>query len=469
VPICVADRIGYILAMPSNLHSSGQASPRPLPHWPSNPEIEPREPRNLLLLAIHQIVFRIGWVFKTESVIMPAFMDLVAGAGWIRGCLPVLNRMGQSVPPVFVAGAIKAMRRKKGALVAFTILMSVPFAVLSAVWLTVGSRVETGNQKPGWLPWLFLGLYFLFFVLYGLYLVSFGTVQGKLIRPTRRGRLLLVSTFWGAIPATLIVIWLMPGWLEMKVTAWNLVFAFVAVSFFLSGLTAQLLFEPQETAGSGPNRCRGSLQDTIHALRRDPNLRYLVLVAMLFGSGLIIFPHYQALARERMAAGTTDLVIWVVTQNIAVATYSLIVGPLADRRGNRLTMRWLVFASAIPPAFATALSHLNDGSGAGLFWLVYVPLGVTPLVVRIVVNYTLEICEPEEHPRYLSTVSLGLAVPFLFSPLVGWLVDVMSFDLVFLVTACLVCLAGWLTFCLDEPRHPIRDVRPEAIARSGEQ
>ncbi|HID75426.1 MAG TPA: hypothetical protein EYP56_05445, partial [Planctomycetaceae bacterium] len=83
------------------MESTSQSATPHLPEWPGRAEIERCEARNLLLLATHQIVFRIGWVFKTESVIMPAFVDLVAGPGWVRGCLPVLNRLGQSVPPVF--------------------------------------------------------------------------------------------------------------------------------------------------------------------------------------------------------------------------------------------------------------------------------------------------------------------------------------------------------------------------------
>ncbi|HID75528.1 MAG TPA: MFS transporter, partial [Planctomycetaceae bacterium] len=391
-----------------------------------------------------------------------------AGPGWVRGCLPVLNRLGQSVPPVFAAAALKALRYKKWALAGCTVLMGVPFAVLAVVWLTVGHELQASRAKASWLAWLFLGLYFLFFVLYGLYLVSFGTVQGKLIRPTRRGHLLLVSTFWGALPATLVAVWLMPGWLQEHVSAWERVFACVAVCFFASGVIAQLLAEPGDRGAAGTEPKAGSLRDTFGALSRDANLRQLVLVVMLFASGLIIFPHYQALARQRLGLSGVHLVAWVVTQNVAVAAYSLIVGPLADRRGNRLTMRLLIFASAIPPAFATALPYLPGGAGKHLFWLVYVPLGVTPLVLRTVSNYALEICPPERHPRYLSTVSLGLAVPFLFSPLVGWLVDAVDFEVVFLSAVVLVCLSGWLTFRLDEPRYRLEEVRGESIARGTE-
>ncbi|MFY9252333.1 MAG: hypothetical protein WAO83_02680, partial [Fuerstiella sp.] len=57
------------------------------------------EKRNILSLVLHQILFRTAWIFKTESVIIPAFLDSITEAGWVRGMLPPLNRFGQSVAP----------------------------------------------------------------------------------------------------------------------------------------------------------------------------------------------------------------------------------------------------------------------------------------------------------------------------------------------------------------------------------
>ena len=470
-----------------------QKDPPGTPDWPSHPAIEPRQPRNLFLLAAHQIMLRLGWIFKTESVIMPFFVDgMTGGLGWMRGCLPVLNRLGQGVLPLFAANYLKAMRLKKRALVVFALLMGLPFLTLSLTWFVVG------GQKRAWMPWLFLVLYFVFFMFYGLYLVAFGTLQGKLVHPARRGYLILLSTFWGAIPATLVALWLMPGWLDPASPRWGHVFAFVGVCFFLSGLIALRLFEPPEqTASPGESRpvprhllplvrkisgsVTQSVVDTRRALRQDANLRCLVLVAVLFGSGLIIVPHYQALAQEqsrrqpptetRQEAGGlsgTQLMVWVVTQNAAVAVFSLLVGPLSDRRGYRLTMRLLIFASAVAPAFAVLLPLLPGHLGSRLFWLVYVPLGVVPLVPRVLLNYALEICEPASHPRYQSIVGLSIAAPFLLSPAVGWLVDPRhgpfgshGFLVVFLGTIALVVLSGWLTFRLDEPRERLPDGRAE--------
>ena len=83
----------YNLRQPGGSPNSG-LRPQTL-DWPTHPEIEPRETRNLVTMAVHQVVFRIGWIFKTESVIVPAFVDAVAGPGWVRGLLPMHTSSAQ--------------------------------------------------------------------------------------------------------------------------------------------------------------------------------------------------------------------------------------------------------------------------------------------------------------------------------------------------------------------------------------
>ena len=56
-------------------------------------------------------LFRTGRIFKTESVIIPAVLDSIAGAGWVRGMLPILNRSGYSILPLLLARRVKLARR----------------------------------------------------------------------------------------------------------------------------------------------------------------------------------------------------------------------------------------------------------------------------------------------------------------------------------------------------------------------
>ena len=63
----------------------------------------PHETRNFWILVVYQVVLRAGWIFKTESVVMPHAADALDPSGLARGWLPLLNRFGQSVPPVLAA------------------------------------------------------------------------------------------------------------------------------------------------------------------------------------------------------------------------------------------------------------------------------------------------------------------------------------------------------------------------------
>lgn len=405
------------------------------------------ETRNLLTLALHQIVLRVGWTFKTESIIVPAFLDTVAQAGWLRGCLPLVRNLGQSLPPLLAAGTLKHIPLKKWALATFAFLIGVPYLILAGMWLSI-----TG-KSPAWMAAPFMLLYFAFFVFYGLYQLSFGTVQGKLIRATRRGQLLWGATFLGLFPTLAFCGWLMPGWLRTPVPGYGYLFLFVGGSFVLSAGIVSLLAEPAGDGTSPRPRRMGNVREAIAVLRRDAHLRRLIVLIVLSGISLVIIPHYQNFARTRLGLESEDLVFFVLTHTTSVSIYSLFIGPVADRWGNRLTLRVLILGAAIAPAYAVALPYLAGGLAPGLFWLVFIPLGLTPIVPTILYNYTLELCEPADHPRYLSIVSLAMMPAYLLSPLVGKLVDWAGFTGVAAGTCLLMLGCGAMTFWIVEPRR----------------
>lgn len=92
------------------------------------------EASNFIWLTVHQVMMRVGWVFKTESIIMPFFMDLIGGGPVLRGSLMVFNRVGFSLLPVLFARTLKLMPQKRVAVGVATLAMAGPFALLSFVW-----------------------------------------------------------------------------------------------------------------------------------------------------------------------------------------------------------------------------------------------------------------------------------------------------------------------------------------------
>lgn len=408
------------------------------------------ETRNFLALAAYQVVLRTGWIFKTESVIMPAFLDLVAGpnAGWLRGCLPVLNRFGQSIPPLLYARRLKVMPRKTRALWTTSLSMGLPFLVLAL--LCFGQDVSAAGP---WMPYVFLALYGVFFVAHGLNQLVLGTVQGKLIAAQRRGRLMSVASATGSVSSIVFAVWLLDRWLSLPDGGFGYIFFFTSASFLLGATFLWALVEPPDAYHEPRSSPWGQFAAAGRILRQDAQVRRLAVVAGLYSTVHILFPHYQALGRMRLQLPLEELMLWVVVQNVGTGAASLLIGPLADARGNRLTLRLLIFAAALSPLLAIGLAHLPAAAARDFYFLVFLPIGLSPVALRTFQNYTLEIAPRSEHPRYLGTVQLCLAAPFVVSPLVGLIIDAAGYDAVFLAGSAVIVLAGLLSLRLAEPRH----------------
>jgi len=435
---------------PASGDADADAIPSPCGEGVSHADcIAQKEPRNLLMLAVHHIVKRTAWIFKTESVIMPAFMDAIAGAGWLRGCLPFFNRIGQSVPSLAFSETVRHVRRKKLALFTFTLLMAVPFLILSTMWFVLD------DTRTLWLPAVFLGLYFLFFTSSGLSQLSFDTLQGKLIRPHRRGRLLGLAGTLGSVPAILCAWFLLKRWVTLPDGGFDYIFLFTGVGFVVAALMALTVTEPADDAVRSGRSARHIFRDAWGTVRTDRDFRNFCLVAMVFMSAQMLFPHYQALGRTQSGFDPVQLMIWVVAQNAGAGLFSPLAGFLADRFGNRRALRFEIAAAAFTPLLALLLTR--NGSGIAWYWVTFFLLGLVPVTMKTMMNYTLELGETDQHPQYLSTVKVCMALPFFLAPLFGLLIDVVGFDVMFGVIAALVGTSGVLTLRIPEPRKSIED------------
>jgi MFS family permease len=167
----------------------------------------------------------------------------------------------------------------------------------------------------------------------------------------------------------------------------------------------------------------------------------------------MLFPHYQAFARDSLGTTRGSLLGWVVAQNVTTALASLVAGPLADRRGTRIVLIWLVGLSSLTPLVVVLVSMLPAAVAGEWFWLVYVPLGFNPLALRIFTGYALELAPtPADHPRYVSVIGGALAIPFICSPLVGYAVDALGFGIVFVAGAAVIATGCLVAMSLPEPR-----------------
>ena len=364
-----------------------------------------QEVRNTACLELYQIILRVGWIFKTETIIMPAVLDAVVDSGLLRGLLPVLNRGGQSVPPLFVSGRLARLPLKKWSLVRTSLAMAGCFGVLAVAW----SPLEA--VRPDLLAILFLVLYGLFSATNGLNQLGVAALQGKLIAPSRRGRAMVVSVSVGSVLAIIAAILFLGRWLE-EPDGFPKIFAATAAFFAMAAIVPIFLDEPTdairrpnaplvESRGFTYRIWRNAWQGIFlwrRTLVADPALLRLSLVAACFSAVLMLFPHYQAFARDQLGSRIGSLLAWVVVQNAATGIVSLVAGPLSDRRGTRVVLVWLVALSATTPLVVTLLSLLPHATAVEWFWIVYVPLGLNPISLKLFTNYALELAPHAAEP-----------------------------------------------------------------------
>lgn len=426
-----------------NTHHCGHPSDRTA----SASGVSPKQRQAFWLLVLHQIIFRVGWTFKTESVVLPSFLDHLAGpgAGVFRGFLPVLSRLGQGVLPLAASSAVEASQHKRVLLALMPCVLALLLSVF-AIIAAVNDHLEKGLGAAA-----FLAVYFAFSAVYGIYQVVFNTVQGKLIEPEKRGRLMSYSTFWGTFPAILAALFLLRFWLHSSRSQYDVVFLAAASLFGLSGVLCLFLQEVRESCRHSNPQSRDSLR-TVVSLRCHRNLRGLWFVVALFSFSLTLTPHYQAFARDQLHIGSDQMFLWVIAQSASVGVFSVLIGGLADRYGNRLSLAILIFGSAIAPGWSLILFYFPRYAEPTV-WLTFVALAFSTLVPRVAANYALELVPAEDHPVATALLQFGMTLPLLASPIFGYLTEQWGYGPLLYGAIAVNVLATAITFVLPEPRQ----------------
>jgi len=346
---------------------------------------------------------------------------------------------------------VKNQPQKKRAFIATTASMTLCFLGLTSLWLIPGLA---GHELAAV---IYLTLYAAFFAAIGVNGLAYNTIQGKLIQPTRRGRLLMIADFVGASSAVICALTLLRQWLHDDHADWPAIFGFTTCLFAAASVMSWFLKELPDDHYEPARGVRHVFAAAWRTVVEDANFRRLAIVSALFSTTLVLFPHYQQIAAERLGLKTKWLIWWVVAQNAGTALFSLLTGPIADRAGNRRVLLIVTFLIAGGPLAALACIYFPT-IGKHLFPLVFTLIGLTPVAQKTFNNYTLEITEAKNHTRYLSTLSLSMALPIFASPLVGWLIKLAGFEIVYLGVVALL-LTGWLlSFGLTEPRAGGRPV-----------
>ena len=230
-------------------------------------------------------------------------------------------------------------------------------------------------------------------------------------------------------------------------------FGFTGIAFVIASVVSLTFIERPDTETKVVEKSLPLLKSSLKTVLHDRNFRRLMIVASMFGMCVVLTPHYQTLARVRLEVSFRSLIPWVIAQHIGASLITVPMGWLADRFGNRIVLQILMFLLCITPVLGLVFSWSGE-FGRTMYPLVFFLLGLTPITVRFLTNYTLEVTERSKHPLYLSTLGMFISLPVIASSLLfGALVDIAGFETVFMIVLGFLLVGLVTTFRLEEPRH----------------
>jgi MFS family permease len=359
--------------------------------------------RNFLSWVAYQFFFRIGWQFKMESTLMAGLVTYLAPQPWVMGLFTTLNTLGRNIAPLLAAPVVDGFRHKRAALLWFWGATVAAWAVLTVyLWLPIAA-------DKGVSIWVFGACYTLFFIFLGAAGVAQGTLLGKIIPPTARGRAMAMGmTISGVI--NVVAILLIYGVIRSggfpEPRNYALAFTLTVTFFTLAGASLLWVREPPSATRAGGQRLGDSLRHFVRLARENPNLANLMVVNITVGILTSMLQFYTGFWREAGTLTPQSLVLATILQVFWQSLSSSVLGRVADRRGNRSLICSLLWIEAVIPLCAWVLGGLDPFRGHwGWYAVVYALVGLRFPVFQLLVNYLLEAVPQHEHAMALGAVN----------------------------------------------------------------
>ncbi|MFH1761921.1 MAG: MFS transporter, partial [bacterium] len=374
-----------------------------------NSKITRHHKANFYIIALQQICFRLGWIFKTESIVIPALITSLTASPFILGLFPMVSRLGKFIPQLTAANFIEPLRKRKYALIVLNIGALGPWTIVT-IWCWL--KPENKNL----FLWFFLFAYMAFWICTGAGNLAVRTIIGKVVRYNFRGRVIKIIGLYGGI-FTVICSLTAAFMLKSILFPYNfaVLFTFSSIFFFLALICAMIIREPDYPVEAKRDKVNIYFISAFKLLFSDRNLRKIIFIGWTYSITAALFPFYTVYAIKDIGVPLNLLAFGLFFQHGANALGEIFLGPVADRKGNKSVLIILSLLAAIIPLLPLIINHLFIRSiGIYLFNSVFLMIGFGISRETYLQNYLLESSSLGKQPLYMGTVNLLVGISSLF-------------------------------------------------------
>lgn len=404
--------------------------------------------RNFVAGLIHGIFFQMSTAFGSIHTVLPAFVTLLTPSTMAVGLMAAIEQIGEIVPQLFTAYLLEDKSRKKRYLLGVITLRWLSWGLLA--WLTY----RYGLTQPGLVLIVLISLFGLFSVAGGMGTVIYADIFARAIPANRRGRFTGARQIFGFALAILAG-WIVKLILDNEVsfpfpTNYSLIFGLSAASLAVAWTGFALIREPVYPIRRKSKSLGALLRQSVTLIKINPNFRRFLMSRAILAVAIGLAPFYVVHARQTLEISAGAVGLFLSFQMAGAALSNLLWAFLADRYGNKYVIIGTLTSAGLAPVLALVLPNLAPMA----YGLVFALLGAMLSGMRLGYNnFVLEMAVPEMRATCVALQNTLLA-PITLLPLVaGFLIQELSFGLIFGLEAILMGAGVFLSLQLLDPRR----------------
>ncbi len=397
--------------------------------------------------------------FFSATTVLPSFISTLTNSEIVVGLASGLNTGAWLLPQLAVASIAARLPRKKPLLVTGAWVARPIF-----LFLALATLFFAQNR-----PTLTLGVLLAVITIYNIFdamtSIAWFDLLGRLIPPTRRGRVLGLSQVIGGIGgigAGLVVRFVLSERSPWAYPAnYAVLFTLTAIGLSIGAVALSLIREPRSATA---DRQVPSLREVVASLPRilvhDHAFRKLVVVRWMYGFVTVANAFYILYATKHLGLAPDVAGLFISAQVVGMLMAGLVTSTLQDRYGPLIHIRTMIATSTLPPILALLLGPLAVVLGKAVLYpylVVNFFLGLyTSLFGMPFVNWILEYVEEARRPLYVGMINTLGAVAMIAPALGGWIARSVSYPAVFGLSIIFSIAALIVSLGLPNTRHKPR-------------
>ena len=403
-------------------------------------ETDHHETRNFYLALTNGIFSRIGFRFINASMVLSAFVKELTGSNVLVGLTASTMRAGWMWPQLIMSNLLEHRSRKMPFYILGVSIRNIAWVLIPLLTLLIGNR----NHLL-----LFLCFYFLYFMAsssMGISTLPFNDIIAKSVPIKKRARLFSLRQFIGGIFGIGV------GFLIRLILSEDFHFSFpynYATLFILALLTMiggsvafALAKEPIHPVQDRRRPFWQHLKRGSHFLKEDRDYRYFLAFRMASTFGSMCIPFYVPYALDRLGIPESTIGSFTAAGATSAVVSNVLWAYIGEKYGSRLLMIVTHSLACIAPIVAASVGRIPASYRITYYFLVFI-LTQSFLNGSIIayMTYSLNLAPSMSRPTYLGFLNT-LLFPMSFVPiLAGKLVDIMSYETMFFLSAAMAALA----------------------------